>query len=43
MAESPGPGEPWETPLLRFLQGLPRKSTDFQKNLEKPVEKHNAL
>jgi hypothetical protein len=21
-----GPGEPWETPLLRFLQGLPKKA-----------------
>jgi hypothetical protein len=25
MDESPAPGEPWEKPLLRFLQGLPRK------------------
>jgi hypothetical protein len=26
MDESPGPGVPWEEPLLRFLQGLPAKA-----------------
>jgi hypothetical protein len=25
MDESPAPGDPWEGPLLRFLQGLPQK------------------
>ncbi|MDR0597455.1 MAG: hypothetical protein LBG14_02995 [Treponema sp.] len=26
MDESPAPGKPWEEPLLRFLQGLPKKT-----------------
>jgi hypothetical protein len=29
MDESPASGDPWEAPLLRFLQELPEKSLDL--------------